>query len=172
MQAPATAAYCPVYIPAPLFIFLVHPCTLETLRQEGGIKRRETIYGRAGGTRTPNIRFWRPALYQLELQPFGTAIHRVSPDMNYTAAPGPKQKSCRQAAAPCWYYRPAPCRSSPAPCRSSPAPCRCCRRRRAAAWSALRRYRVSRCSVCDPQEGQCFLSSSRSLLLTLFLVVL
>ena len=25
------------------------------------------IYGRPGGIRTPNIRFWRPALYQLEL---------------------------------------------------------------------------------------------------------
>jgi hypothetical protein len=25
------------------------------------------IIGRPGGTRTPNIRFWRPALYQFEL---------------------------------------------------------------------------------------------------------
>ena len=27
--------------------------------------------GRAGGTRTPNHRFWRPALFQVELLPFG-----------------------------------------------------------------------------------------------------
>src|SRR6266702_3806670 len=27
-------------------------------------------YGRGGGIRTPNLRFWRPPLYQLELHPF------------------------------------------------------------------------------------------------------
>src|SRR5690242_677620 len=27
--------------------------------------------GRGGGIRTPNIRFWRPALYQFELHPSG-----------------------------------------------------------------------------------------------------
>src|SRR6266576_691142 len=27
-------------------------------------------YGRGGGIRTPNLRFWRPPLYQLELHPY------------------------------------------------------------------------------------------------------
>jgi hypothetical protein len=27
-------------------------------------------FGRPGGIRTPNIRFWRPALYQLELRAY------------------------------------------------------------------------------------------------------
>jgi hypothetical protein len=29
----------------------------------------DAMVGRAGGIRTPNIRFWRPALYQFELLP-------------------------------------------------------------------------------------------------------
>ena len=29
------------------------------------------IYGRSGGNRTPNLRFWRPALYQLSYTPKG-----------------------------------------------------------------------------------------------------
>ena len=30
-----------------------------------------TFFGRSGGNRTPNLRFWRPALYQLSYTPMG-----------------------------------------------------------------------------------------------------
>ncbi len=36
-----------------------------------------TIYGRAGGIRTPNTRFWRPMLYRLELQPYLVSLCTV-----------------------------------------------------------------------------------------------
>src|SRR5687768_5676305 len=40
--------------------------------------------GRGGGIRTPNLRFWRPPLYQLELHPSGSSdfaflVRRVLP---------------------------------------------------------------------------------------------
>ena len=35
------------------------------------------LFGRAGGIRTPNTRFWRPVLYQLELQPYLVSLCAV-----------------------------------------------------------------------------------------------
>ena len=35
---------------------------------------RTKLYGRPGGTRTPNMRFWRPPLYQLELLAYTSGV--------------------------------------------------------------------------------------------------
>ena len=42
--------------------------------------------GRPGGTRTPNIRFWRPALYQFELLAYVNTLRNTTDLLCFTYA--------------------------------------------------------------------------------------
>src|SRR5436190_18512390 len=62
------------------------PFCFSPFIQYPSIQLRGGRIGRAGGTRTPNRRFWGPLLYQLSYRPTAGAQNRASSDyFGYTA---------------------------------------------------------------------------------------
>src|SRR5215468_2034542 len=61
--------------PGQLTFFISTQTSRKKSRVEGhhsliGVIRSLRPNGRGGGIRTPNLRFWRPPLYQIELHPY------------------------------------------------------------------------------------------------------
>src|ERR687894_3153412 len=54
-------------------LLVAEPRLLPTMSSHGFASR-----SRAGGTRTPDLRFWRPLLYQLSYCPLFADLYRVS----------------------------------------------------------------------------------------------
>src|SRR6476660_9427235 len=77
-QATTTTTVVPMtsFLPGQLTFFISTHTSRKKSRVVGHHSRIGFIlfplarsYGRGGGIRTPNLRFWRPPLYQLELHP-------------------------------------------------------------------------------------------------------
>jgi hypothetical protein len=56
-----------------VFILPTFECFLAKRQFQAARFEEFLKYGRPGGTRTPNLRFWRPLLYQLSYWPKNTA---------------------------------------------------------------------------------------------------
>ena len=61
----------------------IHCIVCDGLTLTGSNPRKDRLPGRPGGIRTPNMRFWRPPLYQLELLACNATLPNVFPDAAY-----------------------------------------------------------------------------------------